>query len=328
MIINDRVYGENEITEEVLIKLINSKPIQRLKGVCQAGASKYVIKQKNVSRYEHSLGVMILLKKLGANIEEQIAGLLHDVPHTAFSHVIDFVFKTSDHSHEFHEKFHEKIIMDSEIPTILKKFNFDLNRILDEHNFKLLERNAPDLCADRVDYALRDRVAAFGFNKKSIPKYLKHLIAHENEIMFDNAIVAKEFAEDFIEMDRTNWSNPREVGIYQVLADALKIALDQNLIGEKELFMEDDELMEKLKNSGIKEITDKTNILNPDFQIVLDEENYDFHSTNKARSVNPKIKLDNKIISVGEMFPETLKKIDKHMKKIKQGNYIRIISKP
>lgn len=166
MEINDRVYGKVNIDEPILIELINSKPIQRLKGVNQAGASKYAIDTKTVTRYEHSLGVMILLKKLGASIEEQIAGLLHDVPHTAFSHVIDFVFKDKDHTHEFHEKFHEKIILQSEIPNILKKYNFDLNMILNEENFPLLERSLPDLCADRIDYTLRDMIASQGFSNK------------------------------------------------------------------------------------------------------------------------------------------------------------------
>ncbi|MFH1713125.1 MAG: HD domain-containing protein [Candidatus Jacksonbacteria bacterium] len=135
MQINDRVYYNTIINEPVLIELIYSKPIQRLKGINQAGASQYAISGKTVTRYEHSLGVMILLKKFGTSIEEQIAGLLHDIAHTAFSHVIDFVFKDKNHNHKFHEKFHDKIIIKSEIPTILQKFGFEINRILDEHNF-------------------------------------------------------------------------------------------------------------------------------------------------------------------------------------------------
>jgi len=159
MIINDRIYGSIEITEPVLIELINSKPLQRLKGINQAGASKYVLPEKILTRYEHSVGVMVLLRKLGASLEEQIAGLMHDIPHTAFSHVIDFVFQ--DENHEFHEKFHASIIKNSEIPAILKKHGFSLKRLLDEHNFKLLERKIPGLCADRIDYTLRDMTAYF-----------------------------------------------------------------------------------------------------------------------------------------------------------------------
>ena len=102
------------------------------------------------------MGVMLLLHKLGASVEEQVAGLLHDVPHTAFSHVIDFVFRTEKHN--FHELHHERVIMGSEIQGILDKHGFDVKRILDEHKFPLLEKDLPDLCADRVDYTLRDSV--------------------------------------------------------------------------------------------------------------------------------------------------------------------------
>ena len=111
MLIKDIVYGDVEIDEPVLIELINSDALQRLKHINQAGASKYIM-PKPVTRFEHCVGAMILLKRLGASLEEQIAGLLHDVPHTAFSHVIDFVFKTCkldylDKNHNYHEKHHE-----------------------------------------------------------------------------------------------------------------------------------------------------------------------------------------------------------------------------
>lgn len=42
--------------------------------------------------YDHSMGVFVILRARGAPLEEQIAGLLHDVSHTAFSHVGDWVY--------------------------------------------------------------------------------------------------------------------------------------------------------------------------------------------------------------------------------------------
>lgn len=72
----DKIYGEFEI-DEVLAALIESNAMQRLKGVHQGGASFLVHENWNVTRYEHSVGVMLLIRQLGGSVEEQIAGLLH-----------------------------------------------------------------------------------------------------------------------------------------------------------------------------------------------------------------------------------------------------------
>ena len=156
MEIIDRVYGRQEIRETVLIELVRSRPLARLKGINQAGVSKYLNLRKDVTRFEHSVGVMLLLRKFQASIVEQIAGLLHDVPHTAFSHVADFVH-INEH-HEFHELFHEQVIAASEIPQILKKHGIP-ELVIHPEKFSLLEQKIPDLCADRIDYALRDFMA-------------------------------------------------------------------------------------------------------------------------------------------------------------------------
>lgn len=154
MLIIDRVYGKIKITNPLIIELIKSSPMQRLKGINQSGGPVFLEPNRDITRYEHSIGVWYLLNKYGANLEEQVAGLLHDTPHTAFSHVIDFVFQSEDHT--FHEKFMEKVILFSEIPTILKKYNINVGTILDKERFHLLDAELPDLSADRIDYFLRD----------------------------------------------------------------------------------------------------------------------------------------------------------------------------
>jgi hypothetical protein len=79
MIINDKIYGKVKIEEPVLLKLLKSPSVLRLKNISQFGVPDLYYHFKNYSRYEHSVGVMILLRKLGATLEEQVAGLLHDV---------------------------------------------------------------------------------------------------------------------------------------------------------------------------------------------------------------------------------------------------------
>src|SRR3989344_8659040 len=134
MTIDDRVYGRQEIIEPVLVKLVHSLPLRRLGRINMSGPSKFLYHWKDVSRLEHSLGVLLLLSKFKAPLAEQIAGLLHDIPHTAFSHVADYVF--ANKNHEFHEKFHQQMIMQSQIPQILKKYRIRLSSVLSHDQFR------------------------------------------------------------------------------------------------------------------------------------------------------------------------------------------------
>lgn len=323
MQINDLVYGPINVTEPVLIELINSKPLQRLKGINNAGASQYAVEGTTISRYDHCVGVMLVLRILGASVEEQIAGLLHDVPHTAFSHVVDFVFPSDDHT--FHEKFHETIIKNSEIPEILQKHGFDLNRLLDEHNFPLLERPAPSLCADRVDYTLRDMAGHYGPERSR--KYISHFIVVNNEIMIDDALIAKQFAEDYLMMDTNYYSSPFELALYHILAGAIRIGLDKHIISEDDLFGDDAHVYNKLKNSNDKEILAKLALLNPKLKIKLDPNNYDFFAKNKLRYVDPKFLTKDKTISkVSLAFEGFAEKLQQHREARAKGVFIKIIS--
>lgn len=76
MYLKDYLYGEY-IVEPVIEELINTKEVQRLKNIHQGGASYLVNPNCNVSRYEHSIGVMLRIRLLGGRIEEQIAGSLN-----------------------------------------------------------------------------------------------------------------------------------------------------------------------------------------------------------------------------------------------------------
>lgn len=83
--IKDFIYGEFEI-DDVLVDLINCDAVQRLKNIHQVGATYLVKEDLDVTRYEHSVGVMLLIRLLGGSLEEQIAGLLHGyIPYCIFT---------------------------------------------------------------------------------------------------------------------------------------------------------------------------------------------------------------------------------------------------
>lgn len=118
MVYHDLVYGETTIEEPVLLALLETDALQRLNGVLQHGISALIGITSPITRLEHSLGAMILVRRLGASLAEQIAALLHDVSHTAFSHVIDYVVDGHD-SQSYHDEMKADYVAQTEIPAVL-----------------------------------------------------------------------------------------------------------------------------------------------------------------------------------------------------------------
>ena len=329
VVINDIVYGQIEVTDQVLIELMASAPLQRLKLIAQHGARPMVTTGARVNRYDHCVGVMLLLRKLGATVEEQVAGLLHDVPHTAFSHVIDYVFTDNNNEHSFHENYFEKMVMESEIPGILKKYGVDVHRVINESLFSLLERGLPDLCADRLDYSFRDFMAFNNGDDGRCARFVSHLIVHNGEIIFDDMDVALEYAKHYLWMDKSQWSTYSSVAAYQFLGECIKRALEIKVLTFDDLFLTDDVVLAKLRESTDEVIQDNLAYLVPTLKVeVVSAEEADISSMAKLRFVNPKVLGPERVVSlVGDLYPQMLEKVEDRRKAIEKGIFLRVVSK-
>ncbi|HJW83028.1 MAG TPA: hypothetical protein VJ754_01870, partial [Anaerolineae bacterium] len=60
----DRVYGVVEIGEPVLLEVLQTHAMRRLAGVLQHGVTGWLGITRHTSRLEHSIGVMILVRRL------------------------------------------------------------------------------------------------------------------------------------------------------------------------------------------------------------------------------------------------------------------------
>jgi HD superfamily phosphohydrolase len=96
----DAVYGSTSFTEPMLLELLQSDAMERLRSVLQHGITAVLEITRPIPRFEHSVGATSLVQRAGGSVWEQAAALLHDVSHTAFSHVADFVFGGSRSYHE------------------------------------------------------------------------------------------------------------------------------------------------------------------------------------------------------------------------------------
>lgn len=285
---DDSLYGKVQITEGLLLELISSDAMQRLKGISQHGITALLGITPPFTRFDHSIGAMLLVRRLGASIEEQVAALLHDVSHTAFSHVIDFVF--DDHSGQsYHEERMEEIVANSDIPAILQRHGMDWHEFLDETKFPLLEQPLPALCADRLDYFFRDLEFLKLANGAEIQAALAFLEVMDGRIVVSNPDAARWLAYTFIEADRASWSSFREVGLYQLTAEAIKIASQSGLIVGADLWGSDDALWEKLRSADHPAVSDLVKLITPGTRFTWDEERPIFRVTTKVRSIDPPI---------------------------------------
>lgn len=164
-IFNDPVHGFIEVSNPLLLELIDHRYFQRLRRIRQLALTSLVYPGANHSRFNHALGAMFLtrqaidvLKTKGVPITEAeeeatlIAILLHDIGHGPFSHALEkvLVLETS----------HEKISL-----ALMQQLNIEFEGKLDlalrifqgNHPKKFLHQLVSgQLDMDRLDYLQRD----------------------------------------------------------------------------------------------------------------------------------------------------------------------------
>ena len=196
LIIKDEVHGIIEL-KGVYKELVESNDFQRLKDIIQTGTSylKYP-EMEEETRFDHSIGSYHLMCKIIDNIEEklaiqglkiseeqkeiaQIAMIVHDIGHGAYSHTLE---KITGYSHEkrtidivkdketeihqiiakyYGEEFVDKVVEFLEKVYEHKKQDKPLSDIKIENGTVNIENLVASLIsnnidADRLDYLIRD----------------------------------------------------------------------------------------------------------------------------------------------------------------------------
>ena len=148
------------------IRIIDSFPFQRLRFISQLGIAYMVFPSAQHSRFEHSLGTMELAGRIYNNLGlkdeklykiARLAGLLHDIGHTPFSHTTEVLL--GDKSHE---SIGERVLFEEGIADILKNCGYSLEdiQLIVELAFRkgssLPKIITGEFGADRMDYLRRD----------------------------------------------------------------------------------------------------------------------------------------------------------------------------
>ena len=320
MEIEDKIYGRKDVNELVLIELINCPSLQRLKDVSQLGMPDKYYHRRGYSRYEHSLGVFVLLGKLGATLEEQIAGLLHDVSHTAFSHVVDWVVGDPT-KEDYQDKNHLNALKNSEIPGILDKRGFDFKRISKLEDFSLLEREVPSLCADRIDYTFREM---YHTGKEDLVKRsLSNLKNFYGQVVFLNKKIATSFAEEYMELQIKHWAGEQARARYFLLSDALKRGMKKKILCFDDLNKTETYILDILENSKDKYILEKLNLLKKGFSVVESDEGIELKK--KFRYIDPEVLINGSYKKLSELSKNYKEMIEREKENSRFIKKIKII---
>ncbi|USE34759.1 HD domain-containing protein [Endozoicomonas sp. SCSIO W0465] len=247
---------------QLLSSLLVNPAFNRLKHINQYGPIQMVDSQNNnnepYSRYDHSLGVFYLLNRFGASFPEQVSGLLHDLPHSTFSHVSDYLFSDSSAGNpDYHDSQFIQFVNSYNIAPILNRYRLSPEMIDPKNNpsFTRLERPLPDLAADRLDYIVQGAARRKKLTDQQVGTILADLFFDplSKHWYFRSQESARLTADASIELNRhifvTAWGRV----LYLWTAEALKQLVMTGELQPDDLFftMGDDQVWQKIHQSTL-----------------------------------------------------------------------------
>lgn len=316
------IYGTFTLAEPVLDELLASPAVQRMRGIAQSGLPAVWNDGKNFSRYDHMVGVMLLLRKVGASLEEQIAGLLHDVSHFALSHMIDYVFfNEQEQSHQ--DRIHKHFISYTSLPEILERHQIPLQAATEPHEYSLLEQPSPDLCADRVDYTLRQ--AALQDKTDHLTTIVDSLTAHEGRLVFTTRDAAERFYHLYSHFQKHCWGYTS--GKYLLLASAIRLAFNNETLHFADFYHDDTHVIGKLRSSSHPEIQRRLQLLDNGFTLVRDDQHPEYVAREKLRFIDPAFLSLGRAVKISEVLPDYAQHLEEERRRCAHGIPVRIVAK-
>lgn len=186
-------------------------------------------------------------------------------------------------------------------------------------------KKAPKLCADRVDYTLRD-MYRYGFtNKNEINEFLKNIQVVNGEIVTNDIESARWFLELYYTEVIDFFMNPINGYSYDKLSKAIKIAIDENELSLKDILKTDDEVIYILNKSKNDQIISLMKSLNKDVKLRTNEQKYDIFIKGKTRLIDPGVNIEGKIHPLSDL-DNRIESINSNAKaKMEKGVYIEIL---
>jgi len=226
----------------------NTKPMIRLKNIgmncgCEYTQFPNFQKCQPYSRYDHSIGVALIIWHFTHDRIQAIAGLLHDIATPVFAHTIDFLNGDYE-TQESTEVDTEKMIRScADLLALLQKYHIDILDVINYHIYPIADNDSPKLSADRLEYTLGNMLN-YGFcSINDVQEYYNDLIVSYNEdgieeLTFQTLDKAIAFSQMAIKTSRIYIADEDRFSM-QALADIIRFAIDQKILTRDDLYQDE-----------------------------------------------------------------------------------------
>lgn len=238
---------------EFIKELIQTPSLQRLKDIgmnCGVEYTNFAFFQNIMpySRYEHSIGVSLIVYHFTHDKKQTVAGLLHDIATPVFAHTIDFYHQ--DHLKQESTEFDTiKIIeQDQQLVSLLKEYDLTIEEVCNYHLYPLCDNDSPQLSADRLEYTLGN-MYSYGFcTLKEIQNIFNDLKVNDlqNEIIFKHEEIAYFFTKKMLQCSHIYVMDEDRYAM-EYLSHLIKKAIEKNVVCESDFYLKEKEFIDFLK---------------------------------------------------------------------------------
>lgn len=292
------VWGKEIITDPCAIELMQSSLMKRIEEIDQSGPSVYVSTLPYFSRFDHCVGVYLLLRKAGVAAQEQIAGLLHDASHTVFSHLGDYLFGAGDGTKSYQDGIHlEYLKTYKDVVEILDRYGYSMEDMdPDKEEYTALENQLPDICADRIQYIVHTGVMLNYITTFQAAAIINAIKFENGQWFFTDPYTAYTFSHISVVCTQTLWGHPHNAFYYTVFKYILIHALQQQLISYHDMhYKTDQEIITVLQASSDQYIQRLLSYTHNPFMwySIVGQKDSTYNWNVKCRAVNPLVKTFN-----------------------------------
>lgn len=245
---------------DFISEFANTAPMQRLKHIGMNCGSEYTAVHSNAegakySRFEHSVGVALIVWSFTHNVKQAVAGLFHDISTPAFAHVVDYL--NGDHMRQESTEAKTAEIIDNsqQLQALLKKYSLTTADVCDYHLYPIADNDSPMLSADRLEYTFGNFLHYKNGTIADIARYYGDLRVAKNEqgadeIAFTNPKIADEFALRSMKNSYVYIADTDRFTM-QYLADLLKFANEQGVVSIDDLYTTEEVVIQKLCSNSL-----------------------------------------------------------------------------